>query len=262
MIVPDYDLFRNAIFPMCLRSAEQRVPVYFPGQCIHEQVPPTLFRLMCTSVHRVQQAALTPCPPCCVFIPHSWSLQQKLLAKNDSTPDPYYRSSVVMDAHDMLIGTVAGREITSSYVFKSFGKGWSLQQRLNAFNLTGVDLDDNSTYPAELKELTFPANFTADEKKRELTTRFSNPGLWGGHMIHNAGPIGGVQIRSQYRNGSCLLLWLSDHYLDGWDTAVLTVRAPDLTNDTFHPHCDQVCFEHWPQRYPIALHHVPLVDYV
>jgi hypothetical protein len=27
---------------------------------------------------------------------------------------------------------------------------------------------------------------------------------------------------------------------DGWDTAVLTVRAPDLTNDTFHPHCDQV----------------------
>ena len=48
------------------------------------------------------------------------------------------------------------------------------------------------------------------------------------------------QIRNQYDNRSCLQLWMSDHFLDGWDTAVLTVRAPDLTNDTFHPHCDQV----------------------
>jgi hypothetical protein len=36
------------------------------------------------------------------------------------------------------------------------------------------------------------------------------------------------------------VLWLSDHFLDGWDIAVLTVRAPDRTNDSFHPHCDQV----------------------
>ncbi len=33
---------------------------------------------------------------------------------------------------------------------------------------------------------------------------------------------------------------MSDHFLDGWDTAVLTVRAPNTWNDTFHPHCHQV----------------------
>lgn len=47
-------------------------------------------------------------------------------------------------------------------------------------------------------------------------------------------------MRTPYHNKSCLILWMSDHFGDGWDTAVLTVRAPDLTNDTFHPHCDQV----------------------
>lgn len=174
------------------------------------------------------------------IFPHSWSLQQKLLAKNDSTTDPYYQSTVMMDPFSTLIGTVMGKNSSVSYIFKSFGSGWSLQQKLTAFNLTGVDLDDTSTYPDSIAQLDFPANFTAAEKRRELTTRFSNPALWGGHLIHNAGPIGGVQIRSQYRNGSCLRLWLSDHFLDGWDTALLTVRAPDLSNDTFHPHCDQV----------------------
>lgn len=69
-------------------------------------------------------------------------------------------------------------------------------------------------------------------------SNFSNPTLWGDALIHTA--QNDIQIRRRMRNDSCLLIWLSDHFLDGWDTAVLTVRAPDLTNDTFHPHCDQV----------------------
>jgi hypothetical protein len=32
---------------------------------------------------------------------------------------------------------------------------------------------------------------------------------------------------------------MSDHFKDGWDTAVLTVIAPDQSNNTFAPHCDQ-----------------------
>ncbi|RYY84684.1 hypothetical protein EON63_08715 [archaeon] len=58
-----------------------------------------------------------------------------------------------------------------------------------------------------------------------------------------------MQMRTPYHNQSCLLLWMSDHFGDGWDTAVLTVRAPDLTNDTFHPHCDQVCVYMCMSRY-------------
>merc|ERR1711998_385736 len=61
----------------------------------------------------------------------------------------------------------------------------------------------------------------------------TEPMLWGGHMLSNYN--GTALIHSRYHNGSCLLLWMSDHFTDGWDTAVLTVRAPDTTNNTFHP---------------------------
>jgi len=33
---------------------------------------------------------------------------------------------------------------------------------------------------------------------------------------------------------------MSDHFLDGWDSSVLTVKAPDQSEDKFHPHCDQI----------------------
>jgi hypothetical protein len=49
-----------------------------------------------------------------------------------------------------------------------------------------------------------------------------------------------IDIYTQFHNGSCLNIWMSDHFKDGWDIAVLTVMAPDKTNNTFHPHCDQV----------------------
>ena len=60
-----------------------------------------------------------------------------------------------------------------------------------------------------------------------------------GYLLSSGGD-NTIQIRSKFQNNSCLQIWLSDHFLDGWDTAVLTIRAPDLSNDTFHPHCDQV----------------------
>lgn len=55
--------------------------------------------------------------------------------------------------------------------------------------------------------------------------------------------FGGVStslILTRFHNRSCLRIYMSDHFLDGWDRAVLTIRSPDNTNDTFHPHCDQV----------------------
>ena len=71
-------------------------------------------------------------------------------------------------------------------------------------------------------------------------TDFQTLGASGGNLL--SGGLRNVQVRSQFHNGSCLVIWMSDHFKDGWDRAVLTVRAPDLTNDTFHPHCDQVEF--------------------
>jgi hypothetical protein len=151
-----------------------------------------------------------------------WSLQQKLFARNDTHSQLAYGTDVYSDQQNTLIATATGPNQTVAYLFKTFGNGWSLQSQLISYNVTtdGTHYDGNYLTP------------------RPPVTNFSNPTIWGGTLFFSAGNE--VQIRTQYRYGSCLLFTLSDHYLDGWDTAVLTVRAPDLTNDTFHPHCDQV----------------------
>lgn len=45
--------------------------------------------------------------------------------------------------------------------------------------------------------------------------RLNSLGLSGGNLV-----LGGpktVQLLSEFVNGSCLIIWLSDHFLDGWD---------------------------------------------
>jgi hypothetical protein len=54
------------------------------------------------------------------------------------------------------------------------------------------------------------------------------------------GGTNGMVLHTRFTKTSCLLIWMSDHYGDGWDTALLTVRAPDTSNDTFYPNCNQV----------------------
>jgi hypothetical protein len=176
----------------------------------------------------------------------SWSLQQKLFAGNDSTSDLYSVNKVYMDKLNTLISTVSSSagSGTASYIFKTFGSGWSLQQKLTAFtaeqtNFTTFNKSD-PIYDGAIDRNVFPSSTPSETARAALENNFGNPHLMGSNLVHWAGPAGGVQIRSQYRNGSCLQIWMSDHFLDGWDTAVLTVRAPDLTNDTFHPHCDEV----------------------
>jgi len=67
--------------------------------------------------------------------------------------------------------------------------------------------------------------------------RFTNPSIWGGYLIVQG--INQLIIYSIYNNDSCIRLQLSDHFNDGWGIGVLTVRAPDITNDTFQPVCGQ-----------------------
>jgi hypothetical protein len=84
------------------------------------------------------------------------------------------------------------------------------------------------------------------------TKRLNNAQMWGSTMLFHSdttasagqfdgGSDGEMVIYSQLHNESCLLFWMEDHFGDGWDTAVLSVRYElDGSNDTFHPHCDQV----------------------
>ncbi len=158
-----------------------------------------------------------------------WSLQQKLFWGNDTAEEEFRATEVYSDRKNNIYASLLGLNKTTMYVFKTFGNGWSLQSSLLSYNesIDGLyyDTDDKST-------------IGGSGTNRPPPTSFYHPRVWGGTLLTSAGNE--IQIRNKYDNMSCLRIWMSDHFLDGWDTAVLTVRAPDLTNDTFHPHCDQV----------------------
>ncbi len=145
-------------------------------------------------------------------VPYSrWSLQQRLFSTGDGNNDVVYGPRELILKDNNILVTLQGnttKPIQVSYVFKTFGNGWSQQQRLTQVESSSANISATAIYGGTIL-------FAKDESNNE-------------------------NIRTEYHNGSCILLWLSDHFLDGWDTAVLTVRAPDLTNDTFHPHCDQI----------------------
>lgn len=98
--------------------------------------------------------------------------------------------------------------------FKNGKKKWSLQQILQ----TNIPFVDNS---------------------QNIKPRYRNPSQNGGTLFM-ASNNNTIEVLSNYHNGSCLLLWLSDHFGDSWDSLVLTVRAPDTTNNSFSPKCDQI----------------------
>ena len=166
-----------------------------------------------------------------------WSVQQRLFADTSDvgTEETVWGTKAKIFDGGNLIATTNGTMNTgSAYVFKTFGNGWSVQQKISpadawdntvggaAYEFTGYEGDPGSSAQ------------TAYGQRGPIT----EPMMWGGHILSNYN--GTALIHSRYHNGSCLLLWMSDHFGDGWDTAVLTVRAPDTTNDAFHPHCDQV----------------------
>jgi hypothetical protein len=158
-------------------------------------------------------------------------LQQKLFIINYSHYQQYGGTTVYTDQRNTLVATAKGPNETVSYIFKTFGNGWSLQSQLKAYD----PMTDNLLHNVTTDTYYDPANPTV---RLPPSTDFSNPTIWGGTLLTTN--ENEIQIRTQYRPDSCLRIWMSDHFLDGWDTAVLTVRAPDDTNNTFHPHCDQV----------------------
>lgn len=163
-----------------------------------------------------------------LYLAIRWSLQQRLFNRNESHPE-FHNYTEVYSNGAYLLATSHGFNLSASYIFQSLtsSTSWSQQSQLFSYNPE----NDTSYYPN-------PENSSDHSAVRPALQYFSGPVLWGGTMIHRAKTE--LQMRTPYHNGSCIQLWLSDHFEDGWDTAVLTVRAPDLSNDTFHPHCDQV----------------------
>ena len=157
---------------------------------------------------------------------HRWSLQQKLSPNPDPYVDPSPKAAegwnitehqtTVHLRHDTLVATMHtpdGNETNFVYTLPEYhssehaGPGWSQQQVLTSEGNT-------------------------DGKQ------MSNPQLWGSSMLFRGNHS--IDMYTQYYPDSCLLLWASDHFGDGWDKAVLTVVAPDGSNDTFHPSCNQI----------------------
>lgn len=163
-----------------------------------------------------------------------WSVQQRLFT---STSDVGTEETVtgttarLFPDGGMVAVTDAINNAGSAYVFKRFTTGWTIQQKISP-----VDAFDEIDGGGEYTGYTGVAG-SADQIAYGAAGPLNNAVLWGGTLLTHY--EGTTLIHSRYHNGSCLLLWMSDHFLDGWDTAVLTVRAPDTTNDTFHPHCDQ-----------------------
>lgn len=154
-----------------------------------------------------------------------WSQQAdlSLFKLNESTSDSF-GPSLLIDKDETMIATFESKVEIASYIFKqNAGTGaWSEQQRLVAHTL-----DDVTDYNAP----------TVPPRTDPPDTAFSNPSLQGGNLFYTGNNE--LVIRSQFRQSSCLLIWMADHFRDGWDSAVLTVRSPDKTNDTFYPHCNE-----------------------
>ena len=156
-----------------------------------------------------------------------WSLQQRLFVNNDTDygSEKIYDTKVNSNNGD-LVTSHYGPADSVSYIFKHY------------------DLEDGTV------RWSMQARLTVDENPNPADSLvFSSNGIWGGNIIHKSRQrdptssptvIQDVTIRTQLHNESCLIIWLSDHILDGWDNAVLTVRAPDSTNDTFYPGCNQI----------------------
>ena len=154
---------------------------------------------------------------------HRWSLQQRLWTNEHDLDESWNVTEAQMEVHlkhDTLISTMRhstplGNE--TGYVFvlpensmadHASGSGWSQLQELK-----NRDLDSG-------------------------VQQLSNAQLWGSQLLYRGDQA--LDIYSQYHDESCLLLWASDHFGDGWDIAMLTVVAPDGSNDTFHPSCNQI----------------------
>ena len=155
-----------------------------------------------------------------------WSIQQKLILDCCEQDElDYDVSKTLVDGADVYFGddmeslfvTMLSPTNHSEFVFNPDGvsttgyKTWSLQQIIQT-----------SIAPVENE-----------------TPRYRAPAQYGGTLFM-ASNNKTVEVLSKYHNGSCLLIWLSDHFGDSWDSLVLTVRAPDTTNDSFSPKCDQV----------------------
>lgn len=158
-----------------------------------------------------------------------WSLQQKLIMDNNTEEDaalPRMETTggkVYFGDDEMsLFATLTG-EKNVTYVFQT-----------DTTDANGAILGAGSRYWSQQQRLT-----PFVEPNGSTASKFDLPSQFGSTLLMSSND-NTIEMLSQLHNGSCLLLWMSDHFGEGWDSLVLTVRAPDVTNDSFSPKCDQV----------------------
>ena len=166
-----------------------------------------------------------------------WSLQQRLFTdpsdEGTEVSMPMNSTKVKIVENNLVASVYGPNNLGNSYLFKNFGQGWSLQQ---AVKPQGVWTEVTGGPTTDF--LGFTGIGTDPDGVAYSDAPFTEPSLHGGTLFHRFRDT--TLIHSRFHNGTCLLLWMSDHFLDGWDSAVLTVRSPDKSEDKFHPHCDQV----------------------
>lgn len=165
---------------------------------------------------------------------NAWSVQQKLYVNDSYSADmialadtrPLFGADVYFgeDKESLLMTMVGTQDTGATYLFRTptadddgllvstATRYWSLQQILKPSTPPDLNEENNT---------------------------FGNPAQYGSNMLFVSNN-NTIELKSQFHNGSCLLLWLTDHFGDGWDKLVLTVRAPDVTNDSFSPMCSQI----------------------
>jgi hypothetical protein len=137
-----------------------------------------------------------------------YSQQQTLFSSNVSYTEIINSVDVSVAQEDgTLYANVNGPSGAAVYVFEYVKKMWSQQQRILP---PDEDPSANLTYPTQK----------------------------GGYLMMSGDES--VLIYSRYRNDSCLLISLSDHFVDGWSDAFLTVIAPDFSDDSFQQACGEV----------------------
>jgi hypothetical protein len=136
--------------------------------------------------------------------PRQWSVQQ-IIRPTSREDDLLFGTSIAIDRNHLLVSSVGTSSDTFLFRREEQSGKWSQQQVLtSSFTPTGVSIAGGA----------LALSYTSSSPAAKI---FSNQGNW-----------------------DCLMIYLEDHFGDGWDTAEFIVATPDGTHDYFSPACDDV----------------------
>ena len=171
-----------------------------------------------------------------------WTQLQVLFVGNDSYPNDLYSNIKLSMSTNNLYTTFYYKNSTKTYLFTRFNNFFWSQQQILSYPQELY----NETYSNTTKTFNSTSNstiITTSIISKNISTSINNtlytPNQYGSTLIFKNNN-NELMIYSNQLDNNCFIIGMSDHFNDGWDIAVLTVRAPDMSNDTFSPHCNQI----------------------